>query len=173
MLRFSSRRVAICLAALAMLVQTSAAPARAQEPSPPLQEVPPPVQVQGSPPVQEALPPTRNQGSLPPSAAPESLGDAVKSEVKGDIKALRRGPLLIHGNYCGIGNRPGTEPIDALDAACMRHDACTHTGRLPSCACDNGLREAATTIAQDPYTPADIQALATAMAASMVVLICK
>lgn len=90
-----------------------------------------------------------------------------------DVKALRRGPLLIHGNYCGIGNRPGTPPVDQLDAACMRHDACTRTGKLPDCACDNRLHDEAFAIAKDPNTPADLKLLATSVAASMVVLVCR
>lgn len=97
----------------------------------------------------------------------------VTAAVKDDVKALRRGPLLIHGNYCGIGNRPGTPPVDLLDEACMRHDACTKTGKLPSCRCDNRLHDEAVAIAQDPRTPLKIQVLATSVAASMVVLICK
>ena len=97
----------------------------------------------------------------------------VTAALKDDVKALRRGPLLIHGNYCGIGNRPGTPPVDLLDAACMRHDGCTRTGKLPSCTCDNHLHDEAVAIAQDPRTPADIQVLATTVAASMVVLVCE
>jgi hypothetical protein len=104
---------------------------------------------------------------------PAKVGEVLKDVAKGDVKALRRGPLLIHGNYCGIGNRPGKEPVDALDAACMRHDACTNEHSLPSCACDNRLRNEAMAIAEDPATTPEIKALATTMAASMVVLICK
>ncbi len=42
-----------------------------------------------------------------------------------------RGPgFLIYGNYCGPGNRgPAHRPIDALDAACMHHDAAGRTIR--------------------------------------------
>ena len=98
-----------------------------------------------------------------------SIGDAMKD----DVKALRRGPLLIHGNYCGVGNRPGAPPVDALDAACMRHDACTKTDKLPACACDDRLRLEATDIVQDPQTRADIRALAIATASAMAVLVCK
>ncbi len=98
---------------------------------------------------------------------------ALAQIAKSGITALRSGPLLIHGNYCGIGNRPGTEPVDALDTACMHHDACTTTGTLPSCACDDGLRADATLVAQDPATPPDVRAVALATAAGMAVLICK
>ena len=106
------------------------------------------------------------------SASDLGHGD-IAATTKDDVKALRRGPLLIHGNYCGIGNRPGTPAVDLLDAACMRHDACTHTGNLPSCSCDNRLHDEAVAIAQDGRTPVEIKALAATMAASMVVLICK
>lgn len=97
----------------------------------------------------------------------------VTAALKDDVTALRRGPLLIHGNYCGVGNRPGTPPVDLLDEACMHHDACTKDGKLPSCSCDNRLHDAAVAIARDPRTPVDIQVLATSVAASMVVLICR
>ncbi len=106
------------------------------------------------------------------SARDLQRGD-VTAAVKDDVTALRRGPLLIHGNYCGVGNRPGAPPVDLLDEACMRHDACTKTGKLPSCACDNRLHDDAFAIAQDPRTPTSVQVLATTVAASMVVLICK
>ncbi len=134
----------------------------------------------GAPPPPQSLPVER--ANPPAFAGPQELvGKSIDDLSKGrigaaardDIKALRRGPLLIHGNYCGIGNRPGTPPIDALDAACMRHDACTQTGNLPSCRCDDRLRTEATEVAQDPATPADVAALATATAASMKILICK
>jgi hypothetical protein len=105
----------------------------------------------------------------PSAVTPPSLEKIVKAP----IAALRRGPLLIHGNFCGIGNRPGTLPIDALDAACMHHDACTKTGSLPSCACDERLLRDAKAIAEDPRTPADLQTVAAATAAAMAVLVCE
>ena len=98
---------------------------------------------------------------------------ALSRVVKDEVKALRSGPLLIHGNYCGIGNRPGAAPIDPLDVACMHHDACTQSGVLPSCACDDRLRAEASAVAQDPQTPASLQAVALVTAASMTVLLCR
>ena len=103
----------------------------------------------------------------------KQTGEVLKDVAKGDVKALRDGPLLIHGNYCGIGNRPNTPPTDALDEACMHHDACTTEGKLPNCACNNRLKSEAMRIARDPATPAKIQVLAATMAASMSILICK
>ena len=108
-----------------------------------------------------------------PATTLEKAGETVKDLATGDIKALRRGPLLIHGNYCGIGNRPGTSPVDVLDAACQRHDACTHTGSLPSCACDERFLHEASAIAEDSARPDELRALAASMAASMAVLVCK
>ena len=70
-----------------------------------------------------------------------------------------RGPgLLIHGNYCGPGNRgPAFKPIDALDAACMHHDACwpADPTMLPACSCNERLHVEAGRVARDPRTPAE------------------
>ena len=107
-----------------------------------------------------------------PSETLKKAGAVIKDLATGDVRALRRGPLLIHGHFCGIGGRPGSSPVDALDAACMRHDACTKTGSLPSCTCDERLMREATTIAHDPASTADLKALATATAASMAILVC-
>ena len=97
----------------------------------------------------------------------------MKDLTVGNVRALRHGPLLLHGNFCGIGGRPGRAPVDALDAACRRHDACTVTGALPDCACDERLEREARAIAADPATTAELKALATATATSMAILVCK
>ncbi|WP_246696574.1 hypothetical protein [Methylobacterium planeticum] len=70
-----------------------------------------------------------------------------------------RGALLIHGNFCGPGNRgPGYPPIDALDVACMHHDACTPPpGDLPHCACHDRLHVEAGRVALDPAAPRSIR----------------
>ncbi|TGD93303.1 hypothetical protein [Methylobacterium nonmethylotrophicum] len=65
--------------------------------------------------------------------------------------------LLIHGNYCGPGNNAPLPPIDALDAACARHDACTPRGGLASPACNARLRHEADLIAHDPRQPRDVR----------------
>lgn len=144
-----------------------------------------PVQVEPAPPPSEAVPPAPVEPAPvepapaeppPPGPVPPTPGAAVgpaPGPLKGVVKELRRGPLLIYGNYCGIGNRPGAPPVDALDEACMRHDACTKTGKLPSCACDDRLRVEATLVAKDPRTPPDVQAVALATATAMELLICK
>ncbi|WP_018260547.1 hypothetical protein [Methylobacterium sp. WSM2598] len=68
--------------------------------------------------------------------------------------------LLVHGNYCGLGNRAPLPPVDALDAACARHDACTPTGGLPSRRCNLRLFREADLISRDPRQPDDVRATA-------------
>lgn len=82
------------------------------------------------------------------------------------------GLTLIHGNYCGVGQRPGG-PIDALDVACMHHDACTPTGRLPTCDCNARLRDEAAAVARDPRQPTELQSMASMVAAAATVMLCK
>ncbi len=82
------------------------------------------------------------------------------------------GLTLIHGNYCGVGQRPGG-PIDALDVACMHHDACTPTGRLPTCECNARLRDEAAAVARDPRQPVELQSMASMVAAAATVMLCK
>ncbi|MGE7414139.1 hypothetical protein [Methylobacterium tarhaniae] len=65
--------------------------------------------------------------------------------------------LLIHGNYCGLGNRAPLPPVDALDAACARHDACTPPGGLPSRRCNLRLFREADLISRDPRQPDDVR----------------
>lgn len=68
--------------------------------------------------------------------------------------------MLLHGNYCGPGNNAPLAPIDALDQACARHDACTPDGGLPSKACNRRLQVDAERVAQDPSQPPDLRAMA-------------
>jgi len=65
--------------------------------------------------------------------------------------------LLIHGNYCGPGNNAPLPPIDALDAACARHDACTPRGGMATAACNARLRREAELISRDPRQPDDVR----------------
>ena len=68
--------------------------------------------------------------------------------------------VLIHGNYCGMGNNAPLPPIDALDAACARHDACTPAGGLPTRACNLRFQRETQFISRDPRQPEDLRALA-------------
>jgi len=68
--------------------------------------------------------------------------------------------LLLHGNYCGPGNNAPRPPIDALDAACARHDACTPGGGLASPACNARLQRDAEAVANDPGQSEELRTLA-------------
>src|SRR5690349_369609 len=73
--------------------------------------------------------------------------------------------FLIHGNYCGPGNNAPLPPIDALDAACARHDACTPDVGLPSKACNLRLEREAEVVARDPRQPDNVRSMAGFVAA--------
>ena len=75
-------------------------------------------------------------------------------------RTLVRTKTLLHGNYCGPGNNAPLAPIDALDAACARHDACTPDAGLPTRACNLRLEAEAEGVAQDSRQPAALRALA-------------
>lgn len=74
--------------------------------------------------------------------------------------------MLIYGNYCGPGNNAPLPPIDALDAACARHDACTPDGGLPTEACNLRLQRDAALIARDPRHPQKLRSMAGLIAAT-------
>ncbi len=84
------------------------------------------------------------------------------------------GSLLIHGNYCGPGNRGYDKvPVDALDAACRQHDLCTPDIGLPSCACNARLSREAGRVARSRRQPNDIRQLATIVANAATIPICQ
>lgn len=83
------------------------------------------------------------------------------------------GATLIHGNYCGAGNRPGKPPIDALDLACMNHDACSPTGAMPTCECNMRLRDEAFAVSKDPRQTPELRSLASLTAAAATVMLCN
>ena len=68
------------------------------------------------------------------------------------------GCLPVYGNWCGPGH-PSTQPlppVDAYDAACMRHDLCTAYG--PSTPCDRAfVGELHRLAAQSGYLPRPLQ----------------
>lgn len=82
------------------------------------------------------------------------------------------GGSLFHGNYCGPGSRPGHRPIDALDAACMRHDACAR-GAVTNCACNTRFQREAEAIARNPRQSPDMQFLASAAAVGATFMMCQ
>lgn len=133
---------------LAFAASGAAVPGLAQQAAP---EVPAASQVDVVPPGEVRIPAPRDPKNLDPTT---------------------NGLTLIHGNYCGVGSRPGG-PIDALDVACMHHDACTPTGGLPTCGCNARLREEAAAVSRDPRQPVELQSLASMVAAAATVMLCK
>jgi hypothetical protein len=96
----------------------------------------------------------------------------AKPSIAGGSGQADQAPLLLHGNYCGPGNRPGP-PVDALDTACMHHDACMPSTGLPSCGCMTRLQHEAEAVARNPAELPDIQILATATAAGAALTLCE
>ncbi|MHB2208225.1 hypothetical protein [Methylobacterium sp. CM6257] len=91
---------------------------------------------------------------------PLLLATCLSAPALAQSSGLQQPAALFHGNYCGIGNNAPLPPIDALDAACARHDACTPIGGLPSRACNLRLQWETDRISRDPRQPDDIRALA-------------
>ena len=87
---------------------------------------------------------------------------------------LTDGSLLIHGNYCGPGNRGYDKtPVDALDAACRHHDLCTPDNGLPSCSCNARLSREAARVARNRRQSADLRQLAAIVASAATIPICQ
>jgi hypothetical protein len=84
--------------------------------------------------------------------------------------APARPTLLIHGNYCGPGNNAPLAPVDALDAACARHDACTPNDGLPSKACNLRLQVEAERIADDPRQSPELRIVAGVVASGAAIM---
>ncbi|CAN7205100.1 hypothetical protein LJR220_000586 [Bradyrhizobium sp. LjRoot220] len=109
------------------------------------------------------------------TATAEARSGEIRTQqsIPGGDHHVDPGGLLYHGNYCGLGSRPGTRPVDVLDAACMRHDACGRFDALPSCACNARLQYEAAAIARNPAEPPEIQFLASFTAAGAGLLLCQ
>lgn len=95
------------------------------------------------------------------SAAPALIAACLALPVHASPGNVPGAPkMLVHGNYCGPGNNEPLAPVDALDQACARHDACTPDGALPSKACNLRLQADAERVAQDPRQPSDLRSMA-------------
>ena len=105
---------------------------------------------------------------------PAALLIAVMISTAFAQNPLTDGSLLIHGNYCGPGNRGYDKaPVDALDAACRHHDLCTPDQGLPSCACNARLSREAARVARNRRQPADLRQLAAVVANAAKIPICQ
>lgn len=102
--------------------------------------------------------------------APLLLTACLSTPALAQPSGLQQPAALIHGNYCGLGSNAPLPPVDALDAACARHDACTPVGGLPSRACNLRLQWETDRIARDLRQPDDIRALAGFIAAGAAIL---
>ncbi|MDP4003476.1 phospholipase A2 family protein [Methylobacterium sp. NEAU K] len=92
---------------------------------------------------------------------------------KSDLGAVVAGKALYHGNYCGTGNRgAGVPPIDALDEACMHHDACYDAAGYRSCACDATLRREASAVSDRPGIGLEVRQRALSVTEAATVMGC-
>ena len=94
--------------------------------------------------------------------------------LKGELARVAVGKELFHGNYCGKGQRgAGLPPIDALDTACMHHDACYDTAGYSSCACDAALTREAAAVSDDPDASLETRRRALSVTEATVAMDCR
>lgn len=92
----------------------------------------------------------------------------------GSAEEAITGADLYHGNYCGKGDRgPGRPPVDELDAACMRHDACYDERGRGSCACDKQLGREALAVSEMKALSRELRARAAAVAEAASLMGCN
>lgn len=110
-------------------------------------------------------------------AVPAITPPVVEAPVMPDLgNGLPKGALVFHGNYCGPGSRgAGLPPVDALDRACMHHDACSppvETG-LPRCSCNDRLGREAALVAHTPRISEDLRTQAELVSMAAKVMACE
>ena len=109
--------------------------------------------------------------ALLPSGASASVQDLAP---RGAIAPLMHGVPVFHGNDCGPGNTGGhPKPIDALDRACRRHEACVRDFEVPSCACRAPIAREAAAVASDRRAAADLREAAAFTARCAEALPCR
>ena len=124
--------------------------------------------------------------AAPPAASAQGVGAFQPDDVRApviDVPEVElprlpavNGALVFHGNYCGPGSRgAGRPPVDALDAACMRHDACSPPlgAGLPRCGCHARLYREAAAVARARGTPDDVRVAAQFVSEGARVLACR
>ncbi len=117
---------------------------------------------------------THRAASLAFAGALALLGIAPAASQSPPVVDPQRGTILIHGNYCGPGNRAPRPPIDALDLACLHHDSCSPPrGQIPSCACNKRLQAEANLVADDPAEPESVRDTAGFIADTALLLPCQ
>jgi len=74
--------------------------------------------------------------------APQPSGECVRPDCdQCAANALDGSGVPVYGNYCGPQHGGTGEPIDAVDAACKRHDECYGELGYFDCRCDAQLLE--------------------------------
>ncbi|AMB43940.1 hypothetical protein [Methylobacterium sp. AMS5] len=108
---------------------------------------------------------------------PDVEAPSVEAPTVTDLgNGLPQGALVFHGNYCGPGSRgAGLPPIDALDRACMHHDACSPpVGQgLPTCSCNDRLAREARQVARTPRIDEELGMAAEFVAIGAKALACE
>ncbi len=113
------------------------------------------------------------RAARPTPSTPAGRAEAP-APPKGDLGQVIAGAALFHGNYCGKGQRgEGLPPIDALDAACMHHDACYDTAGYSSCACDAALRREASAVGDDPDVSLEVRRRALSVIEATAAMACR
>jgi hypothetical protein len=157
--------------------------AYAQAPNPPADESPEasltaaPEQALANPSLPQI--PSFQRGSATHAGGPANelnTGDdrAERKLPGGSAADAITGADLYHGNYCGRGDRgPGAPPMDELDAACMRHDACYDQRGDRSCACDKQLGQEAVAVSNMKSLSRELRARAAAVAEAASLMGCN
>jgi tRNA(fMet)-specific endonuclease VapC len=102
------------------------------------------------------------------------LALAPSAQAQDLFAGHRGGDLVVYGNYCGPGQRGRhPKPIDALDRACMRHDACTPIGAPAPCGCHARLRREAARIALSPIETDEVRAMAGLVSQAAGLMACR
>ena len=122
-------------------------------------------------------------GLAPPAAFAQSVtapvveAPAIEAPTGPNLgNGLPPGALVFHGNYCGPGSRgAGLPPVDALDRACMHHDACSPpVGEgLPTCSCNDRLAREAAVVARTPRIDDELRTAAEFVALGAKALACE
>ncbi|CAO4165505.1 Phospholipase A2 domain-containing protein [Methylorubrum aminovorans] len=110
-------------------------------------------------------------------APPVVEAPTIEAPTPPDLgNGMPQGALVFHGNYCGPGSRgAGLPPVDALDRACMHHDACSPpVGQgLPTCSCNDRLAREATVVARTPRISDELRTAAQFVAVGAKALACE
>lgn len=135
---------------------------------------PPPTAPANKPPIPEWQRKSGQRAGGPASQL--NTGDARAEEKLpgGSVSGALSGRELYHGAFCGHGAAAeGAQPVDDLDAACMRHDQCYDAARYRSCACDEALKREAVAIADGISYSRELRARAASIAEAAELMQCQ